>query len=61
MNWDAVVVLLAVADVALIAHLRRRQLRRIQIDRVMTSLRMSIRRTNGVDLAPVKRLLLRAT
>ena len=62
MNTDALLlVLLAVADLALIVHLRKRHGRRVKMERMMASLRMAVRRANGVEDLPVRRRLLRAS
>jgi hypothetical protein len=62
MNADAIVLaMLAVGDLALIVHLRQRHARRVQTERVMASLRMAVRRENGVETLPAKRPLLRAS
>jgi hypothetical protein len=62
MNADAIVLaMLAVGDLALIVHLRRRHGRQLQMERVMASLRMAVRRENGVETLPAKRPLLRAS
>ena len=62
MNTDALLlVLLAVADLALIVHLRKRHARRVKMERMMASLRMAVRRANGVEDLPVRRRLLRAS
>jgi hypothetical protein len=62
MNPDAIVLaMLAVGDLALIVHLRQRHGRQVQMERVMTSLRMAVRRENGVETLPAKRPLLRAS
>jgi hypothetical protein len=62
MNPDAIVLaMLAVGDLALIVHLRQRQARQVQMERMMASLRMAVRRENGVETLPAKRPLLRAS
>ena len=62
MNPDAIVLaMLAVGDLALIVHLRQRHGRQVQMERVMASLRMAVRRENGVETMPAKRPLLRAS
>jgi hypothetical protein len=62
MNPDAIVLaMLAVGDLALIVHLRQRHGQQVKMERVMTSLRMAVRRENGVETLPVKRPLLRAS
>ena len=62
MNTDVVVLaLLAIGDMALIVHLRRRHARRIRMERMMASLNLAIRRANGVEALPAKRSLLRAS
>jgi hypothetical protein len=62
MNPDAIVLaMLAVGDLALIVHLRQRHGRQVQTERVMASLRMAVRRENGVEALPAKRPLLRAS
>jgi|GraSoi2013_100cm_1033763.scaffolds.fasta_scaffold1160859_1 hypothetical protein len=61
MNPDAIVLaMLAVADFALIVHLRRRHGRQVQMERMMASLRIAVRRENGAEMLPMKRPLLRA-
>jgi hypothetical protein len=48
MNVDALVLaLVAIADMALIVHLRRRRNRRIRQERMMGSLRIALRWTNA--------------
>ena len=60
MNPDALLLaLLAIADLAVIVHLRQRHGRRVQMDRVMSSLCMAVRRENGVEALPAKNPLLR--
>jgi len=60
MNPDALLLaLLAIADLALIVHLRQRHGRRVQMERVMSSLSMAIRRENDPDAVPAKNPLLR--
>ena len=60
MNPDAfVLALLAIADLGLIVHLRQRHGRRVQMERVMSSLSMAIRRENDPDAVPAKNPLLR--
>jgi hypothetical protein len=62
MNMDAVVLaLLAIADLALIVHLRQRHGRRAQMERMMASLRMAVRRENVVEALPPKHPLLPAS
>jgi hypothetical protein len=62
MSIDALVLaLLAILDLALIAQLRRQHGRRVRSERMMTSLRLAIRRENGVEDLPVKRRLKRAS
>jgi hypothetical protein len=62
MNIDAVVLaLLAIADLAFIAYLRSRHGQRVRAERMMTSLRLAVRRENAVNDLPVKRPLLRAS
>ena len=62
MNPDAIVLaMLAVGDLALIVHLRRRHAQRVQMERVAASLRLAVRRENGVETMPAKRPLLRAS
>jgi hypothetical protein len=53
-----VLVLIAMADLALIVHLRRRNGRRVQTERMMTSLRLAVRRANKVENLRVRRLQL---
>jgi hypothetical protein len=49
MNTDALVLgMIAIADFALIVHLRRRHSRRTRMERMMGSLRRAIRCANGV-------------
>jgi hypothetical protein len=48
MNMDALVLgIIAIADFALIAHLRRRHKRRVRMERMMGNLRLAIRYANG--------------
>ena len=62
MNIDAfVLALLAIADIALIVHLRRRHAKQVRAERMMTSLRIAIHRESGVEILPAKRRLLRAS
>jgi hypothetical protein len=62
MNADAIVLaMLAVGDLALIVHLRQRNARRVQMERVTASLRLAVRRENGMETMPAKRPLLRAS
>ena len=62
MNPDALLLaLLAIADLALIVHLRQRHGRRVQMDRVMSSLCMAVRRENDPEALPVKNPLLRVS
>jgi hypothetical protein len=62
MSIDAVVLmLLAILDLALIAYLRRRHGRRVRRERMMASLRLAIRRENGLEDLPVRRPLPRAS
>ena len=62
MNADAIVLaMLAVGDLALIVHLRHRHAQRVQMERVAASLRLAVRRENGVETMPAKRPLLRAS
>jgi hypothetical protein len=62
MNPDAIVLaMLAVADFALMVHLRRRHGRRVRMERMMASLRMAVRRENGVVTLPAERPWLRAS
>jgi len=62
MNPDALVLaLLAIADLVFIVHLRQRHGRRVQMERVMSSLCMAVRRENDPDAAPVKNPLLRVS
>ena len=62
MSIDAVVLaLLAILDLALIAYLRRRHGRRVRMERMMASLRLAIRRENGLEDLPVRRRLLKAS
>jgi hypothetical protein len=59
MNPDALVLaLLAIVDLTVIVHLRQRHARRLQMDRVMTSLCMAVRRENDVEALPPKNPLL---
>jgi len=49
MNTDALVLgIIAIADFALIVHLRRRHNRRLRLERMMGNLRLAIRCANGV-------------
>ncbi|HTS62517.1 MAG TPA: hypothetical protein VMH28_10860 [Candidatus Acidoferrales bacterium] len=53
MNIDAVVLgLIAMADLALIAHLRQRRRTAMKEDRVMRSLVLAVQRENGVVVMP---------
>jgi hypothetical protein len=62
MNTDVLVLaLLALADMALLVHLRRRHGRRVRMERIMASLCMAVRRENGAQALPVKLQLLRAS
>ena len=62
MNIDALVLgLIAMADIALIVHLRRRNARRVQTERMMTSLRLAVRRANKVESLRGNRQLMRAS
>jgi hypothetical protein len=62
MNIDALLLaLLAIADLAFIAYLRRRHARRARADRMMASLRVAIRREIDVQELPANRRLLRAS
>ena len=62
MNPDAIVLaMLAVGDLALIVHLRQRHAQRVQMERVAASLRLAVRRENGMETMPAKRPLLRAS
>jgi hypothetical protein len=62
MNPDGLLLaLLAIVDLALIVHLRQRHGRRLQMERVMTSLCMAVRRENDVEALPAKNPLLRAS
>jgi hypothetical protein len=62
MNPDALVpALLAIADMALIVHLHRRQARRVRMERMMASLGMAVRLENRVEALPGKRRLLPAS
>ena len=59
---DALVLgLIAMADIALIVHLRSRNARRVQTERVMTSLRLAVRRANKVESLRGNRRLMRAS
>jgi hypothetical protein len=59
MNTDAIVLaFLAILDFAVIVHLRQRHARRVQMERMAVSLRMAVRRENGVEALPAKRRLL---
>ena len=60
MNPDALLLaLLAIVDLGLIVHLRQRHGRRVQMERVMSSLCMAVRRENDVEALPAKNPLLR--
>ena len=62
MNPDALVLaILAIADFALIVHLRQRHEKRSQMERVMSSLCMAVRRENDVEAIPPRNPLLRAS
>ena len=62
MSIDAfVLALIAIADLALIAYLRRRHGQRVRTQRMMASLRLAVRRENSVEDLSVTRPLLRAS
>jgi hypothetical protein len=62
MNPDAVLLgVLAVADFALLAHLRQRQGRHARMERMMASLSMAVRMENGRESLSAKRPSLRAS
>lgn len=62
MNPDAIVLLLlAMADLALIVHLRRRHATHERKKRMMACLRRAVRRENGVGELRSKRRFLRAS
>jgi hypothetical protein len=62
MNPDAVVMgIIAVADLALLVHLRHRYGRHIRKERIMASLCMAVRREIGREALSVKRPWLRAS
>ena len=44
--------MLAVADFALLLHLRQRHGQRVRMERMMTSLRVAVRRFNDVEARP---------
>jgi hypothetical protein len=54
-----VLALLALADIALMVHLRRRSQRRARAERMMRSLHFAIRREIAAQPAPVQRWILR--
>ena len=55
MNTDAVVLaLLAIGDMAVLVYLRQRHGRRVRMERMMASLRMAVRRENGVEPLPAR-------
>jgi hypothetical protein len=62
MNPDAVVVaLIAIGDLALIVHLRRRNNIRVRFERMMASLYIAVRGPGNVQVMPPKRDLRRAS
>ena len=62
MNIDAIVMLLfAIADLAMIVHLRKYRARKARAQRMMASLRLAVLRENGVEELVVRRSLLRAS
>jgi hypothetical protein len=68
MNWDAVgswdaiaLALLAIMDLALLAHLRHQRAHAAQMKRMMTSLSGAIRHVNAVAEVPERRSWLRAS
>jgi len=53
MNPDALMLaLLAVADLALLVHLRQRHAERLRIERVMASLKFAVQRAKNVEEMP---------
>jgi hypothetical protein len=61
-NWDAIALaLLAVIDLALLAHLRHRRAHDAQMKRMMTSLCGAVRQVNAVAEVPGRRSWLRAS
>jgi len=53
MNSDALVLaLLAVADFAVLVHLRMRHAQRLRMERVMASLKFAVQRANTVEEMP---------
>jgi hypothetical protein len=55
MNTDAIMLaLLAIGDLAVLVHLRQRHGRRVRMERMMASLRMAVRRANGVEPPPAR-------
>jgi hypothetical protein len=62
MNTDVLVLaLLGLADIALIVHLRQRHGRSVRMERITASLRMVVRRENGIEALSRRRRLLRAS
>ncbi|MEO8594244.1 MAG: hypothetical protein ABI759_13070 [Candidatus Solibacter sp.] len=63
MNPDAfVLALLAIVDLSVIVHLRQRHARRMQMERVMLSLKFAVQRANQVvEEIPVCRRLPQAS
>lgn len=53
MNPDAfVLALLAIADLAVLAHLRHRHAQRVRMERMMESLRFAVQRANTIQEMP---------
>jgi hypothetical protein len=62
MNPDTLVMgMLAVADFALLVHLRQRYGRHVRRERIMASLCMAVRRENGREALSTKLRYLRAS
>lgn len=62
MNIDAILLgALAIMDMGLIVYLRKRHGRRVRMQRMMTSIRLFVRREIGVEELPVRRRLMRAS
>jgi hypothetical protein len=53
--------LLGIADIGLIVCLRRLHAKRVRRERIMASLRMAVRRANGIGDFPARRRLRRAS
>jgi hypothetical protein len=62
MNPDAMLLaLLAVADLAILAHLRHRNAQRLVQERLMASLQFAVHRANSVEEMPERVLLQQAS